>query len=94
MYRGYYSRKYIHDFYARKKYIEHIKKKNEKRIDKLNKHFADQVVEDQRRQEEYARLEFYKLASSLHHLTSTKAIPGVYKRLEEVSDFGKHTLST
>mmetsp|Transcript_8275 Transcript_8275/g.1090 ORF Transcript_8275/g.1090 Transcript_8275/m.1090 type:complete len:85 (-) Transcript_8275:185-439(-) len=38
MYRGYYSRKYVHDFYARKKYIRYIEEKNEKRLFKLRNH--------------------------------------------------------
>ena len=28
-YRGYYSRKYEHDFYARKSYLQHVQTKNE-----------------------------------------------------------------
>jgi hypothetical protein len=36
------------------------------------------MVEETKRQEETARAEFAQLASNLHHLTSTKAIPGVY----------------
>ena len=28
-YRGFYSRKYEHDFYARKKYLHHVENKNE-----------------------------------------------------------------
>ena len=28
-YRGYYSRKYEHDFYARKKYLRHVENKND-----------------------------------------------------------------
>ena len=28
-YRGYYSRKYEHDFYARKSYLQHVESKNE-----------------------------------------------------------------
>ena len=91
-YRGYYSRKYIHDFYARKKYLQHIKDRNEKRRQKLEVYHLKNEADHQRRQEDNARLEFYQLASSLHHLTSTKAIQGVYSHLEAVSDFGRHTL--
>lgn len=35
-------------------------------------------LEEQKRQEQTARTEFAELASNLHHLASTKAIPGVY----------------
>ena len=39
-YRGYYSRKYEHDFYARKKYLHHVENKNEevrKNLDEYHK---------------------------------------------------------
>jgi hypothetical protein len=35
-------------------------------------------LDEQKRQEQTARTEFAELASNLHHLASTKAIPGVY----------------
>ena len=94
IYRGFYSRKYLHDFYARKKYLKYIEGKNQRRIEKMGKYKQQLVADEQKRQEEYARMEFYKLSTNLHHLTSTKAVPGVYKTLEEVSDFGKHSLKT
>ena len=34
-YRGYYSRKYEHDFYARKTYLNHVQTKNEEVRKKL-----------------------------------------------------------
>ena len=92
VYRGFYSRKYVHDFWARKKYITHIERKNEKRRDKVNVYHQTLTNEEERALENNARMEFHKLASSLHHLTSTRAIPGVYSELEQVSDFGKHSL--
>lgn len=94
IYRGFYSRKYLHDFHARKKYLKYIEGKNQRRLEKMNKYKQDLLADEQKRQEEYARMEFYKLSTNLHHLTSTKAVPGVYKTLEEVSDFGKHSLKT
>ena len=94
IYRGFYSRKYLHDFHARKKYLKHIEGKNQRRLEKMNKYKQELIADEQKRQEEYARMEFYKLSTNLHHLTSTKAVPGVYKVLEEVSDFGKHSLKT
>ncbi len=35
-------------------------------------------MEEHKRQEQTARTEFAELASNLHHLCSTKAVPGVY----------------
>ena len=94
IYRGYYSRKYLHDFYARKKYLKYIEGKNQRRLEKMSRYQQQLIIDEQKRQEDYARMEFYKLSTNLHHLTSTRAVPGVYKVLEEVSDFGKHSLKT
>lgn len=35
-------------------------------------------IEEQKRKEEIARMELTKVASNVHHLCSTKAIPGVF----------------
>ena len=94
IYRGFYSRKYLHDFYARKKYLKYIDGENQLRLETMNQYRQKLIADEQKRQEDYARMEFYKLSTNLHHLTSTKAVPGVYKTLEEVSDFGKHSLKT
>jgi hypothetical protein len=44
----------------------------------LDDYFKKHGQEEQKIQEANARTEFAELASNLHHLTSTKAIPGVY----------------
>ena len=93
VYRGYYFRKYTHDFYARMHYLDHLRSKNQEMRESMNKYYDALKAEQARQQEDYARLEFNKLASSLHHLTSTKAIPGVYRHLEQVSDFGKSSIN-
>lgn len=93
VFRGFYFRKYHHDFYARKQYIEHLKSKNSEMRESMQKYYEGLLLEQSRQQEQYARLEFHKLASSLHHLASTKAIPGVYRHLEQVSDFGKTAIN-
>ena len=77
-YRGYYSRKYEHDFFARKKYLQHVEHKNEEVRKLLDSHHKERQREEQIRQEECARTEFSELAQNLHHLSSTKTIPGVY----------------
>ncbi|XP_072321756.1 spermatogenesis-associated protein 17 isoform X2 [Eucyclogobius newberryi] len=76
--RGYYVRKYVHSFYARKNYLENITMKNEQVRKDL-----DELEELQRR--ERKRLEMVKeqkakvyQAHRLHHLVSTKQRPGVF----------------
>jgi hypothetical protein len=42
-YRGFYSRKYEHDFYARKAYLQHVQQKNEdvrKQLDEFSRKAA------------------------------------------------------
>ena len=77
-YRGYYSRKYEHDFYARKSYIQHVQTKNDEVRKQLESYARKTALEEAKLQEQTARTEFHELASNLHHLASTKAIPGVY----------------
>ena len=77
-YRGFYSRKYEHDFYARKSYLSHVQTKNEEVRKQLEDFARKTALEEAKLQEQTARTEFHELASNLHHLASTKAIPGVY----------------
>ena len=77
-YRGYYSRKYEHDFYARKRYLHHVETKNDEVRKNLEEYHKTSAQNEQKRQEQAARTEFAELAGNLHHLTSTKAVPGVY----------------
>ncbi|XP_029904039.1 spermatogenesis-associated protein 17 [Myripristis murdjan] len=76
--RGFYVRKYIHSYYARKRYLEGLVKKNEQvRLE------LDEVEELQRRQRERLavdRAQTAKLyqAQKLHYLLSTQQCPGVF----------------
>ncbi|XP_076835275.1 spermatogenesis-associated protein 17 isoform X2 [Brachyhypopomus gauderio] len=76
--RGYYIRKYVHNYYARKKYLEALAKKNEHIRREL-----EVLAEDQRRERERAAIvkeEREKMAQAqrLHFLLSTKQCPGVF----------------
>ncbi|XP_047437026.1 spermatogenesis-associated protein 17 [Mugil cephalus] len=76
--RGFFVRKYIHNFYARKRYMEGLAIKNE-----LVRRELDKIEEIQKRQRdclEMAKEQTAKVyqAHRLHHLLSTKQSPGVY----------------
>jgi len=78
-FRGFYSRRYYHDFFARKAYIQSVVVKS----NALRKKLAAQL-EQQRREEEDKKAaenheEFKKVTQNLHHLVSTAATPGIYK---------------
>ena len=77
-FKGYYSRTYVHDFFARKAYIESIKQKSEELRDQLSGHMEQQIEAEQDRAEAAARDEFKKVTQNLHHLLSTASTPGVY----------------
>jgi hypothetical protein len=70
-------------------YMEHIEAKNQKMRESLALYNEDIKNYDIQMSEEMERREFTLMASKLHYLTSTRAIPGVFKELEAVSDFGK-----
>ncbi|XP_028856319.1 spermatogenesis-associated protein 17 [Denticeps clupeoides] len=76
--RGYYVRQYVHNYYARKIYLEGLTRKNEE-VRKTLEEFA----EFQRRMREQERTEREErekciLAQKMHFLLSTKQCPGVY----------------
>ena len=53
-YRGYYSRRWEHDFYARKKYLQYVETKNEEVRRNLDEHNRGIAQEEQKRQENEA----------------------------------------
>uniref|UniRef100_A0A8C6WIM7 Spermatogenesis associated 17 n=1 Tax=Neogobius melanostomus TaxID=47308 RepID=A0A8C6WIM7_9GOBI len=76
--RGYYVRKYVHSFHARKRYLEDISLKN----DQVRRDL-DELEELQRRERtclEIVKEQTTKVyqAHRLHHLLSTKQCPGVF----------------
>ena len=77
-FRGYYERKYKHDFYARKKYLANVVWKNEETLRELSDFQRFQEIEEAKRREDVAWLELAKVAANVHHLCSTNAIPGIY----------------
>ena len=54
------------------------KKKNEETLNEMKELAAQKQYYLDRKNEEEQKNNFYKIASNLHHLVSTKEIPGVY----------------
>ncbi|XP_069030149.1 spermatogenesis-associated protein 17 isoform X2 [Embiotoca jacksoni] len=76
--RGFFVKKYIHNFYARKRYMEGLAVKNE-----LVRRELDELEELKKRERdclEMVREQTAKVyqAHRLHHLLSTKQCPGVF----------------
>lgn len=77
-FRGWQSRRKLHDFYGRKAYLEKVGQRGEWTVDFLRQRQHDQLSKAKAEEEEQMRKEFVNLAGDLHHLVSTKTIPGVY----------------
>ena len=75
---GYRCRKNIMDYHANKKWLEMTKKKNEETLNEMKELAARRQYDLDLKNEEEQKNNFYKIASNLHHLISTKEIPGVY----------------
>ena len=94
VFKGSYSRKYIHDFYARKKYVEEVVARGEMLRGELEAKFARELRAELERREAAARESFQKATQGLHHLVSTKQRAGVYnppwatRRADVPSAFG------
>ena len=76
--RGYKCRKYVMDYHANKKWLEKTKKLNEETLVALKEQAQKKQYELDRQNEENQRKKFINIAKNLHHLVSTKHIPGVY----------------
>lgn len=78
--RGYFSRKVIHDFFALKRYLLGVESKNQEMRSILSEAKEN---DDKRRLEVEAKEAHRRLvldAKSKHHLISTYVVPGVYNR--------------
>mmetsp|Transcript_63599 Transcript_63599/g.201131 ORF Transcript_63599/g.201131 Transcript_63599/m.201131 type:complete len:332 (+) Transcript_63599:86-1081(+) len=77
-FRGYWSRKHIHSFYARKAYLEAVMERTAALRGEMEGGFARQQAEDELRAAMEAQDRFVRTIDGLHHLVSTDCCPGVY----------------
>jgi len=77
-FRGFHSRKYLHNFYARKAYVTAVVQKGDEVRSRLQQRLEEQVAEKTSEQEATGRETVLKLASRLHHLRSTASCAGIY----------------
>ena len=81
---GYKCRKNIMDYHANKKWLEMTKKNNEETLNEMKKLAAEKQYNLDLKNEEEQKNNFYNIASNLHHLISTKEIPGVMLILRNI----------
>lgn len=78
IFRGFFSRRTLHDFYARKKYIASVLDQSRRVRDELQRHRASQEEELRKKESSDQRIEFDEITENLHHLLSTQSQPGIY----------------
>lgn len=76
--RGYWNRKFVHDYYRRKEYLQKISERGQWTVAFLQREHAKKLTVQREDEEDQTREEFDNLAAELHHLVSTTTIPGVY----------------
>ena len=76
--RGYYVRKYIHNFYARKRYLEALAIKNQIVRSELDELKEQMDMDAKRRDQDRAEKKFEYMARKNHYLLSTRQIRGIY----------------
>lgn len=78
MWRGYYIRKYVFNYYSRKRYLEALQIKNEIVRSELEEYAEMQEQERRRKAEKVEKERREVLARRNHYLISTEVIPGVF----------------
>ncbi|XP_014673746.1 PREDICTED: spermatogenesis-associated protein 17-like [Priapulus caudatus] len=78
IWRGYYTRKYIFNFYQRRKYLDNLQIKNEVIRNYLEEYHQQKQVEETMARESELRASLQKEAEQNHHLVSTAVKPGIY----------------
>lgn len=76
--KGYLSRKYKHDFRARKRYISQVSQRGEELREFLNSRLEQQKKDTYQQEFTQREKEFESLTQNLHHLLGTKSSAGVY----------------
>ncbi|OQR95553.1 hypothetical protein THRCLA_07761 [Thraustotheca clavata] len=77
-YRGFHSRKYVHNFATRKTYLRELEAKGNALRATLQRRLEEQREMEFERVEEESRQELVKITQNLHHLVGTKVTPGVF----------------
>ncbi|CAJ1357379.1 unnamed protein product [Effrenium voratum] len=77
-FRGCWSRRLLHDFYGRKRYLQKCAKRGEWTRTYLTQEHQEKLAVAKMEEEQHMKQEFCTVAGEIHHLVSTKSIPGVY----------------
>ncbi|CAD5116643.1 DgyrCDS5514 [Dimorphilus gyrociliatus] len=78
VWRGYYSRKYVFNYYARQRYLEALLHKNETIRNELKEWEEMENRRQQIEEDEIMKSRIKNWAQGHHHLRGTTVIPGIY----------------
>lgn len=78
MWRGFYVRKYVFDYYSRKRYLEGLIVKNEVVRREIEELREQKESESRRRKEIEAERKLQEYAAKHRYLLSTQVVPGIY----------------
>lgn len=78
--RGFWSRKYVHSFYARKAYLDKVRDDGEKTNQWLQDRHLRLMDEANEAKKAKDLGDFLEITSKLHHLVSTSQTPGIYNQ--------------
>lgn len=82
-FRGYHSRKYKKDHGKRKRYLASVVQKGEEVRANMQRYAEEQVEYTQQKEQDDFNKDISELTSSLHHLLSTKQVPGIFNPNEK-----------
>ncbi|QDZ22780.1 hypothetical protein HOP50_08g53280 [Chloropicon primus] len=77
-YRAFMSRKYKHDFYARKEYIREVTRRSEEVVKEMRSSHKRQVEYEETTKYAECQVKFEEIFSKLHHLISTESCPSIF----------------
>ncbi len=77
-FRAFMSRKYKHDFYARKQYIAEVTRRSEQVVDEMRATYKRQLVHEETQRLQESERAFEKVVGKLHHLISTESCPSIF----------------
>ena len=78
-FRGFWSRKHLHNFYARKAYLVQVMAATERAKADMEEDGRMQMEEEVKRRAEADKARFERTVGSLHHLLSTQSVRGIYR---------------
>lgn len=76
--RGFRSRRKLHDFYKRRRYMDQVVARGDRTVEFLRRQYKDKLEKAKIEEEHATQKAFTELTSQIHHLVGTHRIAGVF----------------